>query len=102
MNHGLTIELESDGFILNEILIDPIMFLDNNGALGFTKAWATKEINLLGGNDKDIHDVIRISIFNQNAHMINNWLVIQLKSKVSLLSMLGQVYNIVEKYKENS
>lgn len=96
-NDGLIIDISpSSVFVMNEILTDPIRFLDSHGALGFTKGWALLSVDILGGNYEQINSVFRINIFNQNVYMEQSWLVVKADRDISNLSLLGQLYNIVQ------
>lgn len=96
-NEGLMIEVSpSHEPGLVKLNRDPIAFLDNNGALGFTKGWAHKETNTLGGNSEVIKNINRITIFNQNKHIVQNWLFIEVDMDATHLEVVGQTYEILK------
>lgn len=96
-NEGLMIEVSPSiepGLI--ELTRDPIAFLENNGALGFTKGWAHKITKAIGGNSEAIKNITRITIFNQNRYIEQSWLFIEADVNATHLEVVGQTYEILK------
>ena len=85
-NDGMILKVVSEtNFLLNEVMENPLRFLDNQGALEFTNTWTLQSMNIIGGNGCNIQNIVQIVILNQDVRsMSEKWLLMKTYPPIAL------------------
>lgn len=101
---GIEFQAEGNEDSFFSLLDSPIEFLDSYGILD-DEDYYSVQTDFLGGNERDIYDVARVSLFNELQEKISSWLIIQHQPNsnnyIPLLEFYGQIYVIILQYEKS-